>query len=728
MTRTTIVFALNRPRPIFAKRLLVCAVLLLSACGGGGGKGGRGDIGSGPLITQQMGGARQGVALNLTGAVTTLAGSPFSQKDATGAAAKFNNPTNAVSVGGNLYVVDTYHHTIRQIEVATGVVTTLAGTAGFLGFTEGTATGGFTDGTGAAARFRYPQGLTTDGTNLYVADTNNHTIRQIVIATGVVTTLAGTAGAFGGSTDGTGAEARFYYPGALTTDGTNLYVADTNNHTIRQIVIATGVVTTLAGRAGASGANGTSAEARFYYPQGLTTDGTNLYVADTRNNTISRIVIATGVVTTLAGTAGVVVGSTNGIGAAARFNDPRGLTIDSAGTHLYVADTDNHTIRQIVIATGAVTTLAGTVGAFGSADGTGVAARFYFPGGLTTDGPNLYVADSYNHTIRQVVIATGVVTTLAGSASGDGTGPLGMFSTRIAQITTDGPNLYVADTYNHTIRQVVIATGVVTTLAGTARVFGSTDGTGAAAEFYFPMGLTTDGLNLYVADTDNHTIRRIVIATGVVTTLAGTAGAIGSADGTGVAVRFRYPKGLTTDGPNLYVADTGNHTIRRIVIATGVVTTLAGTAGAFGSADGTGAAVRFKYPKGLTTDGPNLYVVDTDNHTIRRIVIATGVVTTLAGTARASGFTDGTGAAAEFYFPAGLTTDGSNLYVVDPYNETIRRIVIATGVVTTLAGTARFYSPSGITTDGQRLLISDSEDSLRVLMLIAESGTLRVMQ
>lgn len=287
--------------------------------------------------------------------------------------------------------------------------------------------------------------------------------------------------------------------------------------------------------------------------------------------------------------------------------------------------------------TSAVTTLAGTPF---SQDGTGADANFKYPAHIVRVGGDLFVADSNNHTIRQIVITTGGVTTLAGTAgefgSADGAGVVARFSSP-SGITSDGTNLYVADYGNSTIRQIVIATGVVTTLAGSAGVSGSADGTGTAAEFNFPRGITSDGINLYVADTSNQTIRQIVIATGVVTTLAGTAGGFGSfSDGTGAAAGFSYPRGITTDNTNLYVTDNGNHAIRQIVIATGVVTTLAGNAGSFGSIDGTGAAAEFNYPDGIITDNTNLYVADTYNHTIRQIVIATGVVTTLAGTAGVS--------------------------------------------------------------------------------------------
>ncbi len=162
--------------------------------------------------------------------------------------------------------------------------------------------------------------------------------------------------------------------------------------------------------------------------------------------------------------------------------------------------------------------------------------------------------------------------------------------------------------------------GAVSTFAGLS-LTGSQDGTGAAARFSLPFGCTTDGTNLYVADASNHTIRQVVIETGVVTTLAGTAGLSGSTDATGTAARFNIPRRITTDGTgtNLYVTDGGNSTIRQVVIATGVVTTLAGTAGLSGSTDATGTAARFYYPFGITTDGTNLYVADGDNQTIRVI-------------------------------------------------------------------------------------------------------------
>ena len=614
-----------------------------------------------------------------------LAGGP-GNINGTGASARFDRPAGLAydRVGNNLYVADSANNTIRKIVVATGAVTTLAGLAG---------TPGGADGTGAAARFYSPLGLSYDGTgNLYVADSGNDTIRQIVVATGAVTTLAGSPGT-AGSADGVGADARFSSPSDLAYDNAgNLYVTDTYNDTIRAIAVATGTVTTLAGSAGTFGsADGTGAAARFYRPLGPAYDGAgDLYVADSENDTIRKIVVATGVVTTLAGSVRTL-GFADGMGSDATFFLPHGLVYDGTG-NLYVADYGNGIIRQIVVATRAVTTLAGAALTAGAVDGTGATARFNWPGNLTYDGAgDLYVADTQNNTIRKIVVATAAVTTLAGAAgfgNTDGTGADARFYSPEGLAYDGAGSLYVADLTNATIRKITVATGAVTTLAGAAG-YGHSDGTGAAATFFGPQELAYDGAgNLYVSDTGNNTIRQIAVATGAVTTLAGAAGTVGSADGVGTTASFSVPGGLAYDGAgNLYVADTQNDRIRQIAVATGTVTTLAGS-GALGSADGTGAAARFYQPDPLAYDGAgNLYVGDVGNNTIRKIVLATGVVTTLAGAAGPSGSADGTGPAARFSGPMGLACDGrGNLYVADTGNHTIRKIVLATGAVTTVLG------------------------------------------
>lgn len=662
--------------------MFICA-FALAACGGGGGGGG-GSTDESPI--KLMGGATQGNTLALTGSVSTLAGLPLavSSIESPWTSAQFSFSAGLTTDGINLYVADPISSTIRKVDITTGVVSTLAGNW---------AQTGSADGIGTLALFNKPSAITTDGTNLYVADTANCTVRKVVIATREVTTLAGSVpGSLTGISslvDGTGAAATFASPSGITTDGINLYVADKGHGVIRKVVISTREVTTLAGNTsgGKGSRDGIGTAAFFELPVSITTDGTNLYVGDSYAHVIRKVVIATGEVTTLAGKA-YMNGSSDGIGASALFYSPSDITTD--GANLYVCDTYNDTIRKVVIATGTVTTLAGYAGSAGSADGTGATARLNFPMGITTDGTNIYVSDAGKIIIRKIVISTGAVTSLAVSTGGfgasDGTGSAARFITP-NDITTDGTNLYVSDSGNDTIRKVVIASGAVTTLAGNAHVpSGSNDGIGTSALFNNPQGITTDGANLYICDADNNTIRKMVIATGVVSTLAGTPGTSGSTDGIGSAARFNGPFDLTTDRTNLYVTEIRNQTIRKVVIATGEVTTLAGTTGLVGLIDGIGANAHFNKPQGITTDGSNLFVADSNNNTIRKVAIATGEVTTFAGNPTVKSATDGTGTAAGFSNPVDITTDGKNLYVSD--NNSIRKVVLSTGVVTTVAGSA----------------------------------------
>ena len=573
--------------------------------------------------------------------------------DGTSSNARFFNPSSvAVDSAGNVYVADTANHTIRQI-TASGVVSTLAGSAGL---------SGSADGTGSAARFNEPQGVAVDSAgNVYVADTGNHTIRMITPSR-VVSTLAGLAGA-SGSTNGTGSSARFYQPEGVAVDSaTNVYVADTWNHTIRKITPG-GVVSTLAGSAGNSGsANGTGTAALFYQPQGVAVDSAgNVYVADTGNQMIRQITPA-GVVSPLAGSPGNY-GSADGTGGSARFYGPAGVAVDGLG-NVYVADYFNQTLRKVTSA-GVVTTLAGLAGSYGSADGTNSTVRFWGPAGVAVSGTNtvtVYVADAGNGTIRRLTTAGAdwVSSTLAGSASTgstDATGSAARFYWPGAAAVDSAGNAYVADTQNSTIRRVTGAGGV-STLAGSAGNSGSADGIGHAARFYRPQGVAVDSAGtVYVADTVNATIRKVT-AGGAVTTLAGAAGDHGIFDGAGSAARFYEPQGLAVDGAGtVYVADTWNHTIRKITAA-GAVSTLAGVPGNFGCTDGTGINVgtntaRFNCPAAVAVDrATNVYVADYFNHTIRKITPA-GVVSTLAGLAGVWGSADGANSAARFYRAGG---------------------------------------------------------------------------
>ncbi|MFL5408034.1 MAG: hypothetical protein ACJ79O_19555, partial [Myxococcales bacterium] len=326
-------------------------------------------------------------------------------------------------------------------------------------------------------------------------------------------------------------------------------------------------------------------------------------------------------------------------------------------------------------ATGALelSILAGAPGGPGYADDDGSDARFADPFSVVADGAgSLYVADTFNNSIRKVAISSGAVTTVAGSRSrgfADGPGTAAEFDAPFA-IALDGDALYVADTFNHLIRRIDLPTGSVTTIAGVAGEEGASDGPTATAHFNTPSGIAAVGGHLFVADSGNDTIRRIDLATAMVSTLAGSAGAEGNDDGVGSLARFVGPTGIVADGEgNLFVTDSFNHTIRRIEIESASVSTFSGAAGEPGTAGGVETA-RFNFPTGIAIDGGgNLYVADTVNLQIRSVAIATRDVVTIAGvTAPVCQFE----LPNRLCFPHGLTVDGSALYIADTAAHRIR--------------------------------------------------------
>lgn len=292
-------------------------------------------------------------------------------------------------------------------------------------------------------------------------------------------------------------------------------------------------------------------------------------------------------------------------------------------------------------------------------------------------------ASSLNGNLYRLVNTAGGTTTVVYSARLNVANAFLPFPVALA--TDTAGNLFVADASNDTIHKIDGASQI-SVLAGTAGQVGTVDGTGAAARFNDPSGVSVSFDNVVtVADKANATIRQITSG-GVVTTLAGSTSLRGNNDGAGTASTFSAPIGVTRDtAGNLYIADSMNHTIRKITTA-GTVSTLAGAAGQPGFADGSGTSARFNNPSGIDVDLiGNVYVADTTNNVIRKIT-PSGNVTTLAGLNGVSGTSDGAGNAALFNQPVGLAVDNAaNVYVADTGNSTIRHISPA-GQVSTLAG------------------------------------------
>ena len=629
--------------------------------------------------------------ISSSGVVSTLAGGgsdgiSIGATDGTGTGALFFRPYDvAVDDLGNIYVADQSNHRIRKV-TSGGVVTTLAGSGN---------RGAFSNGTGMDARFSSPSSVAVDGSgNLYVADLGNHSIRLIssyridpALPSGLF--FDARTGTISGTPTAAQAERSYtvYARNSLgsTTATITLAVASTPTVTTSAATNVTLSSAKLNGTVNANGGTTSSLTIKYSTNKADVDAGNGISVTISPTSTSGNIVtpVSANITGLLSGTtyyfrisattaAGIGNGNTLSFTTAAGppiisyTGSPISLTVGSAMATMIPVNAGGAPDPM------QVTTLAGG-NSSGFADGIGTLSRFTFPSGIAVDGTgNIYVGDAGNSRLRKITPA-GVVTTLAGSGTfgyADGTGPAASFDA-IRGISVDvSGNLYVADANNNRIRKITQA-GVVTTLAGSGTATFA-DGTGSTASFDSPADIALDGNgNAYVVDHNNQRIRKIVLLSGAVTTLAGSTE--GYADGAGAGAKFNYPTGVVADGSgNLYVADFGNHRIRKIT-SLGVVSTLAGS-GTANFADGSGNGVGFNYPNGLAMDAVgNLYIVDHENHRIRKMT-PSGIVTTLAGSGT-GGFADGTGASASFNNPASIGVDASsNLYVSDWRNNRIRKI------------------------------------------------------
>ncbi|RZA02826.1 MAG: T9SS type A sorting domain-containing protein [Sphingobacteriaceae bacterium] len=650
----------------------------------------------GSLSPSNSGGAVPG---SMEYAVSTFAGSGTAgSTNGTGTAARFNKPQGLTfDTSGNMYIADATNSSIRKITPA-GVVTTLA--TGLAGAADVT--------------------IDATGTYLYVACFTDHRIRRVTVSGGTVTVFAGSGTA--GTTNATGTSARFNGPSGIlynNVDG-NIYVCDYNSDRIRKVT---------------TGAVVTNLSTNFDGPTGIVADAAgNMYVANTLDNNIKKVTTG-GTVTVFAGTTGSTSGSTDAVGTAARFNGPRGITIDAAG-NLYVGDSGNFKIRKITT-DATVTTVVGT-GSAGSADGVGTAASVNNRGlGVDPTTGNIFLADYNNNKIRRIILTgytitpalpaglsfdsnTGIITgtpaadspstnytVTAWNADGSSSTTVNItISLLPPDISYDSPQAYANGVNIGTLAPVnnggpVPATvySTVSHFAGsTSSATGTANGTGTAARFNNPQGIIVGPSgNIYVADRLNNAIRKITQA-GVVTTITSS---------------LSEPLDIAVEPTEtyLYVADYGTNRIRRVTISNGTIVDVAGSSSsATGTTDGTGTAARFNGPAGIVYNNADgfLYVSDFTNNRIRKVSTA-GVVTTLVS----SGLNA----------PQGIVADAAGvLYLSNTGSHNIKKITLA-GVVTTFAGTtgstsgstdatgtaARFNGPRGLAIDASgNLYVGDS--------------------
>jgi len=627
------------------------------------------------------------------GVVTTIAGHAglAGAIDGPAATARFNAPCGiSIDSTGNLYIADRDNSLIRILSV-NGVVSTLGGS---------TLGSGSIDGTGASSRFQTPAGIAVDSSGrVFVVDTNNNTVRKGILSTSGVPSAPTNVSVTPGDSN---AVVSFLIP--VSNGGSSII-----GYTITATPVAGGKSVTASGVSSPVTVTGlTNGIAYTFTATATNSNGSSIAsLTSSAVTPVANIVITTQPVSQNVSLGSSATFSVSANGASLSYQWTfNGNAISGAIYSSYTVLNTNYinsgTYACIVSSVSGVSvtssnaslsiyipyslrTIAGSAYTMGSANGTGSTASFLSPQALVVDSSgNVYVADTGNCIIRKIT-AQGVVTTFAGTSgvtgTTDGPGSIALFNYPCGIAIDNTGNLYVADTYNCTIRKIT-PTGIVSTIAGQAPTSdipspinaGFKDATGTSAKFNFPRGLACDGAgNVYVADTINCVIRKITPA-GLVTTIAGSVtNTPQSLDGTGTAARFNYPYSLASDtNGNLWVADTSGQTIRAISPG-GVVTTLCGLAGSAGSVGGVGNNSRFNQPASIAVDiSGNLYIADQVNSTIR-VVTNGNCVCTIAGLAGNVGQTDGLGSNARLYNPFGVAVDAvGNVYVADTQGETIR--------------------------------------------------------
>ncbi len=588
---------------------------------------------------------------------------------------------------GNIYLADSTLHCIRRIGTD-GMIQTVAGN-GVKGFSGD-------GGPATSASLNTPSGVVVDSSgNIYITDSHNHRIRK-VDASGTITTIAGVGeqGYYGDG--GPAVQALLDTPTGIALDASgNLLFCDTYNHRIRKIT-SQGMIETVAGN-GVSGHSreGTLATAAsFGLPVGIALDQLgNIYVADASGNRINRVDTEQEV-WTVAGDGSAGYSGDGGPATTAGLQQPHAVSVDASGT-IYIADTYNHRIRM-VDSNGTISTVVSV---------SAKAIGFHSPCGIALDpGGNLIIAETYGHRIYMMDIKTGMMITIVGGSAppyiGDH-GPALSARLRSPVAVSVGPDgvLLIADSGDHRVRRVGTDNTISTAAGEGTPGFSGNGGVAVSAKLYSPGAVAWDQWgNFYIADTNNHRIRKVG-ADGVITTVAGQGSPGFGGDGKlAVEAKLNSPSGVTLDSAgNLFVADTFNHRIRKVG-ADGVITTVAGRGSPGFEGDGKPAVeARLNAPYGIAIDGAdNLFIADTFNHRIR-MVDSSGIIKTIAGTGLQGYSGDGGMAmAAQLNTPFGIAVDArNNLYIADTYNYRVRR-VDSNGFISTVAG----IGSSGYSGDG----------------------------
>jgi len=594
--------------------------------------------------------------------------------------AQLNSPQGlAFDSSGNLYIADSINNRIRIVNSA-GVINTFAGT----GASSPGGGGTFNDG-GLAINglLRLPSGVCLDSSgNVYIADTGDNLIRKVT-TDGIINSVAGDG--FGGYWGDTFSAlvAGLHTPLDVAVDSSgNIYIADSANAAIREVVASTGIINTVAGNAAIAdtGDNGIATSASLITPYAVTVDSTgNFYFVENGDGVIRKVTVSTQIITRLAGNGTAGFSGDGSAATKAQLNFPGGMALDSSG-NIYIADSLNFRVRKV---TGSnITTIAGNgVLSYSGDGGPASGAQLNTPEAVAVDSSgNVYIADTQNNVVRKVT-ATGVISTIAGNGtagySGDGGAPTAAMLNRPQGIAVDSSgNVYVADTQNARVRK--ISGGSISTVAGNGMPGYSGDGGAAsAAQLYVPIGVAVDASgNLYIADFTNNRVRKV--SGGTISTVAGNGLSGYSGDGgAATAAQLNGPEDVAVDSNgNLYIADLNNNAIREV--AGGKITTVAGNGLPGVAGDGGPAtAAQVGNPTGIALDTAGNMYIASGSATVRKVYANTGFITTIAGNGTRGYSGDGGSAPfGELNGPIAVAvTSNGNVYVADSANNAVRLLI-----------------------------------------------------
>lgn len=675
--------------------------------------------------------------IDSTGLLSVFAGTGsagYTGDTALATAAQLSAPTGIfVDASNNVFIADSGNNVIREVNATSLIITTVAGT-GVAGFSGDT-------GPATSAKLSNPNGVYVDASNdIFIADSGNQVIREVVGTT--ITTIAGTHNVAGFTGDGgLATAATLHNPLSVSLDSSgNIYIADHDNNAIREIVKASGLIRTFAGSpvgtAGATGDGGAATAALLHGPSAVFVDANNnVFIADTTNSEIREVTSVNGKILRIAGNGLSGFTGDGGPATAAELSSPLGVFVDATG-NVVIADTANHFVRQVVAASGNIHSIAGNGQLSFSGDGAiALNAALNLPSGVAVDGPrDIFIADTANNVVREVVASSGLIQTIAGTTGGALNGPTGIF-------VDSSNNVYIADTKNNVIRELVASTGTVQIIVGTGTPGSLGDGGPAIqAQLKLPTGVYVDSAgDIFIADTGNNLIREVVFASGKIQTVVGTnvppnggTPGFGGDGGLATSALLSSPSGVFLDAfGNIFIADTGNNVIREVTISNHNIKTVVGNhslPAGFSGDGGLATAAQLNGPLSVIVDpSGDLFIADTANNVIREVAASTGNIQTVAGNhALGAGFSGDGGPAtsAALHSPSSIAID--SLGAVDIADTGNNRIRSVAGLVivpaASLAPTTLVFNPTVIARSSTAQMVTLTNTSPTAPMQVAGIG------